>query len=215
MVITKKNIRTGSPSAAVLGNPVLLNPTVDPMDTVTKPPPVPNTQAEWDACQRGDWLILWAEKSSVDARLLVLARCAMVRLVLENAEARSVEAVDKAEAWARGMATVEEVKLAVIGANAAFLAQVSDVSRIGDYSTAYYSAYAAATAADSVYLTEEPSFSVASAVSAARVAKATPRGMDTFERIMRAKTPRDKIQAECADLVRSIIAWDALTVAKD
>lgn len=220
MVITKKNIRTGTPSAAVLGNPVVLNSAVEAMPIGNEPPPVPKTQAEWDECRRGDWLIYWAEKSGVDPRLLVRARCKMVRLLIsvfkeKEEDTRSLDAVRAAEAWSRDMATVEEVRRAVTLANVAFLAQASEDSQVGGFSAGYYAAYAAATAADSVYLVEEPSFSVASAVAAAEVARTMPKGTDTFERILRTSIPRNKIHVLCANVVRGEIAWNDLKIAKD
>ncbi len=101
----------------------------------------------WNTCQRGDWL-LWlagkmADKKSWPTRKqVVLAACACAEKALiyvPKGEERPKKAIQTARAWARGKATIEEVRTA---ANAAYDSYVS-------YAAAYdsYVSYAAAKAA--------------------------------------------------------------------
>jgi hypothetical protein len=70
----------------------------------------------WNACPRGDWLLWLAAKLEVDRRLVVLAACDCARLALKHlstvGDARPHIAIETAERWARGEATIEEVRAA-------------------------------------------------------------------------------------------------------
>ena len=210
-----KNFRTGSPVVVQPGNLLVARPVVEPMPTESVPPPSLDAKSDWDSCERGDWLMGWAETHGASPKLLVRARCALVRLILSPEDVRAVEAVRVAEAWSRGEATTEEVTHATAWANISFLEQAGAVSAAMGYTTGYYASYAAATTAESVYVTEEPGFSVADAVVAGAVLQGVPTGLITFERIMRSKSPRERARAQCADVVRGIISWDVLTDTED
>ena len=197
------------------GNLLVARPVVEPMPTESVPPPSLDAKSDWDSCERGDWLMGWAETHGASPKLLVRARCALVRLILSPEDVRAVEAVRVAEAWSRGEATTEEVTHATAWANISFLEQAGAVSAAMGYTTGYYASYAAATTAESVYVTEEPGFSVADAVVAGAVLQGVPTGLSTFERIMRSKSPRERARAQCADVVRGIISWDVLTDTED
>ena len=67
----------------------------------------------WEQCERGDWLLWLAAKAGVDRKRLVMAACACARLALVHVppgEERPRVAIETAEAWCRGEATIEQVK---------------------------------------------------------------------------------------------------------
>ena len=76
----------------------------------------------WTACERGDWLLWVASRAGVDRRDVVRAACACARLSLVHVpagEPRPLRAIETAERWARGKATIEEVRAAYDAASAA------------------------------------------------------------------------------------------------
>ena len=93
-----------------------------------------NAQKAWDECPRGDWLLWYAALKGVDRKVLVLAACACARTALVHVPVgkdRPLRAIETAEAWARGEATIDQVRKAYAAAADA----------------AAYAAYAAAAAA--------------------------------------------------------------------
>jgi len=99
----------------------------------------------WETCKRGDWLLWIAGKFDVDRKLLVLAACACAKTALKyvpNGEDRPRIAIETAEAWTRGKATIEQVRVAADAAYAAYHA-----AAYAAYRAAAYAAYAAADAA--------------------------------------------------------------------
>jgi len=94
----------------------------------------------WETCKRGDWLLWIASKLDIDRKKLVLAACACARTALKYVpvgEDRPRIAIETAEAWTRGEATIEQVRTAAYAASAA-----ADAA-----SAAAHAAYAAARAA--------------------------------------------------------------------
>lgn len=99
-------------------------------------------QAAWDACTRSDWMLwllgkLSGKPGSAKRRKFVLCTCECVRFMLKYVpagEERPLRAIEVAENWAQGKATIEDVRAA---ANAAYAAAY-----------AANAAYAAANAAD-------------------------------------------------------------------
>ena len=85
----------------------------------------PSRQIAWDKCERGDWM-LWIldrtrKRNSPTHRKLVLTACACARLSLKyvtKGERRPLIAIQTAERWARGLATIQEVRMAAYAANA-------------------------------------------------------------------------------------------------
>ena len=70
------------------------------------------SQERWDACERADWLLWLAAKANVDRKALVMASCACARLALKYVpawESRPLAAIEMAERWCRGEATLAEV----------------------------------------------------------------------------------------------------------
>ena len=103
----------------------------------------------WEQSERGDWLLWLAAKAGVDRRRLVMAACACARLALVHVppgEERPRVAIETAEAWCRGEATIEQVKEARRNAADAYAAYAS--SPASSPAAAAYAAYAAADAAD-------------------------------------------------------------------
>lgn len=120
----------------------------------------PDLPSAWAACPRGDWMLWLAAKAELCTRQqLVLAACECARLSLKYVpadEVRPLRAIETAEAWARGEATLSAVRDA---AYAAASAAAYDASTYAAYaaggvaaaaaaaSAAAYAAYAAASAA--------------------------------------------------------------------
>jgi hypothetical protein len=106
-------------------------------------------QQAWDDCERGDWMLWLLGKiakglTSKSRKQLVLIACECARLKLKHVpegEARPRIAIETAEAWTRGEATLAQVRTAVDAADA--YAAVTYHSN----SAAYAAAYAAADAA--------------------------------------------------------------------
>jgi len=99
----------------------------------------------WETCKWGDWLLWIAGRLDVDRKLLVLAACACARTALRfvpRGEDRPRIAIETAEAWVRGEATIEQVRNAALAALAA-----ADAAAHAAYAAAYAAADAAANAA--------------------------------------------------------------------
>ena len=111
----------------------------------------------WEQCERGDWLLWLAAKAGVDRKRLVMAACACARLALVHVpagEQRPRIAIETAEAWCRGEATIEQVKEArrnAADAAAAYAAADAAYAAAAAAYAAYAYAYAAYAAADAAY----------------------------------------------------------------
>src|SRR6478609_3414827 len=118
-------------------------------------PMATKSQERWDACQRGDWMLWLAAKANVDRKRVVMAACACARLALVHVpagEMRPLAAIETAEAWCRGEATIEQVKAArdaAWRASAAYAAYAASADAYAD--AAYAAAYADAAYADAAY----------------------------------------------------------------
>ena len=144
-----------------------------------------NGQSAWDNCERGDWM-LWligkmsGKPESAKRKRVVLCACECARLALvhvPDGELRPLKVIEAAEAWARGKATIEEVRKARSVACAADAAYATDV--------AYAAAYAAACAADVAYAAADAAYAAYAAYAADVAADA-----------------RKKTLKKCADIVR-------------
>ena len=70
-----------------------------------------------DACERASWLLQIAEKTGVDPMCIVRAACACARTTLKyvsDSENSPRRAVETAERFARGEATLDDVRAAVM-----------------------------------------------------------------------------------------------------
>jgi hypothetical protein len=98
----------------------------------------------WATCERADWM-LWLLAKTADRKLVVRLACMCARTALKNVpkgEDRPLKAIEVAEAWTRGEATIEQVRTAAAAA-AASAAYASDAS-----DATFYAANAAVAAAD-------------------------------------------------------------------
>ncbi len=156
-------------------------------------------QQMWTTSDRGDWL-LWfcshmiGQPGWPSQQQVVLASCQCARLSLKfikPTERRPLKAIETAEAWARGEATLEQVKRAGHAANCV----------TGEGDLAYLAACAAHSAARAVYATEDGRcFRLAQAASAgaSRAADATGCCHDLADR----KRVENATLRQCAELVR-------------
>lgn len=175
----------------------------------------------WATSDRGDWL-LWFCTHMIDQpgwpthQQVVLASCQCARLALryvKPGERRPLKAIETAEAWARGQATLEQVQRAGHAADCT----------TGDGDVAYLAAQAAHSAAWAVYATEDGHcFRLAQAASGAASGAATATGWGLREAQSKigdyaaACVAGDQIEKtvlrQCADLVRrSLTVPDILT----
>ena len=148
----------------------------------------------WTECPRGDWLLWLAERVGVDRRTLVLAACDCARTVLHLVRAdedRPRLAIETAERWARGEATLEEVRAADADAYAA-------------YDAAYAGAAAAAAAAAAYAADDDAAAAAAASAAAAAYAAAAAAAYDAAYAAG---------GAQCADLVRARITWQDVSAA--
>ncbi len=115
------------------------------------------TAAEaWEQCERGDWLLWWAQKENTDLRVLTLAKARCVKLVIHlMKDERSIKAVEAAENYGLGLIDLAELTAATATASAATAAAASAAA-----------AYAAAAAASAAYAAAD-----AAAYAAAAAAK--------------------------------------------
>ena len=144
--------------------------------------PYKTLRGAWKACTRGDWMLWLARRAELCSRQeLVLAACACARLALpyvKKGEKRPLAAIETAERWARGEATLEEVRSAAAAAADAYSAYSAasaydaayaayDDAAASAYSAAYAAADAAAYAADAADAAADAAASSAYAADAA------------------------------------------------
>ena len=74
----------------------------------------------WEACDRADWMLWAAQKFNVDLKKLTLAKVACARTVQHlMTDNRSILALEVAEKFGEGVATLEEMNAAAADAAAA------------------------------------------------------------------------------------------------
>jgi hypothetical protein len=92
-------------------------------------------ETAWTECPRGDWLLWLAAKAGIDRKQLVMAACATAREALQfvpAGENRPRIAIETAEAWCRGEATIEQVREARLNAYAAAAAAADAAAYAAD-----------------------------------------------------------------------------------
>ena len=145
--------------------------------------------AAWAECDRADWM-LWLAGRVVARPLVVLAACACARTVLRyvpDGEDRPRVAIETAERWARGEATIAEVRSATADADAYAYAAA--------YTAATYTAATCAAAAATVCAAAAATCATATCATCAAATAAAAYG-------------RKVALAQMADLVRGIIVAD-------
>ena len=151
-------------------------------------------------CERGDWMLWLAGRVGVDRNVLVLAACACARLALVHmpaGEGRPLAAIETAERWARGDASVslEDVRQAAYAAYAAYAAAYANAN-----ANAYaYAAYAAANAANAAANAANAANAAANAAAYAAYAANAAARSDTLR--------------NCADIVRRHITLGMIETA--
>ena len=148
-------------------------------------------QEAWQACQRGDWMMWWAQHCGVEKKVLLFCAVKQARLAQHlMTDQRSIKALDVAEAYAHGQATLDELRRAHIEAGSVYSAYV------GTYSTDGASPVAACVAA---CVTDGVTDGVARAVAQAVAYECYAyRPWDYAQAAA-------KILAQCADICRSLI----------
>ena len=91
-------------------------------------------QAAWDACERADWMLWLAARCDIDRRVLVRAACACARTALAyvtKGEDRPRIAIETAERWCDGRATIDDVRAhAAAAADAADAAHAAAAAKV-------------------------------------------------------------------------------------
>ena len=187
--------------------------------------PVETTAAEaWASCQRGDWLV-WLMgrlhlRGLLSRQALVLAACAAARTALGNVvlgEDRPRIAIETAEAWARGEASIEDVQEAADATAHAYdyaYDYAYDVAHDAYAAAAYAAAYAAAAyAADAAAYAADAAAADADAAAAADAYAydACAYACDACDACDAAA--RAKRLAEIADAVRAAVPWSTVEAA--
>ena len=142
-------------------------------------------QDAWDACERADWLLWYAARRGADRKAIVLAACACARTALPHippGEDRPRIAIETTEAWARGDATLADVRAAANAA--AYAAAYADAAayaayaaNAAAYAAAYADAYAAAAAAYAADATAHAATAAATYAAAHRTMCALVRSL--------------------------------------
>ena len=145
-------------------------------------------EAAWAACHRGDWMLRYAgwkagRHGSDGHKKLTLCACECARLALPYTQNPCVLAcIETAERWARGAATIEELRKAQVAVYA-----VADSYNICAADAAEASEAYAAWSAWSTFAYADHAAAAAAAAYAAYAAYAAARGTT---------------HAQCADIVR-------------
>ena len=153
----------------------------------------------WDECRRGDWLLWWAVRRKVDRKLLVAAACGCARLALpyvKGGEWRPLRAIEAAEAWYRGEATLEQVRAAADDA----------------YTAASYAAASAYAANYAAYVGAHVDYAAYAGVAVVVCTYVAVAGDYAAAKSADADTMREKVQLRCADIVRRTIDFDCVRV---
>ncbi len=144
----------------------------------------------WETCPDARWMLHAAASVGVDRRLVVRAACACARTALDRIptwEERPRRAIETAEAWTRGEATLDAVQQAAVASYGSYTAAATAASDAA-YAAVGDAAYAAAVAAYAAFY--------AASAAAASIAA------------------RQRVLARLADLVRGEIAtWTVLRAA--
>jgi hypothetical protein len=155
----------------------------------------PSYEQAWDACERADWL-LWLASWLCDRKLVVLAACGCARTALKyvpEGEVRPRVAIETAEAWCRGEATIEQVRIAADAAAAADAASAAYADAAASAaSTAAYAAYVAYVAYVA-YAAANAANAANAAANAAAYADARSKALLDMATLVRSMIPRPEL----------------------
>jgi hypothetical protein len=164
----------------------------------------------WGKNHQADWMLWLAAKASVDRKLVVIAACAVARTALKHVkpgETRPQKAIETAEAWCRGEATIEQVRSAANAAYAAYAAAyAADAADAADAAAYAANAAAANAAADAA---ADAAYAADTANAAAYAAYAA----DTANAAAYAAYARGKSVKSNCTIVRSHLAWSVVEAA--
>jgi len=169
----------------------------------------PDLATAWNACERGDWMLWLAGRVAVKREDVVLAACACARTALVHVQAgedRPRVAIETAERWARGEATLNEVRAAAGAAWAAWAA--AEAARAAEAAGATRAAWAAAEAARAAE-------AAAGAAGAAAEAAAGAAWAAWASAWAAEAAARSQSLAHSAALVRGIIPASAIVAAAE
>ncbi len=166
----------------------------------------PDAVTAWNQCERGDWMLWLAGKyagppEGEGRKGLVLAACACARLALPHFtklyphDGRVLACIETAERWARGEATLAELRQARSAADDA-----ADAAAAADAAYAADAAAYAAAAADAAAYTAAAAAAYAADADAADADAAAY--VDAAADAADADAARKKALAACADCVR-------------
>ncbi len=186
----------------------------------------------WAECPRGDWLLWVAGRLGADRRTLVLAACACARDALRfvpSGETRPLAAIETAERWVRGEASIRDVRAAAAAAAdaraaassaaAAWAADAADAARAADAAAssaaAAWAAAAAAWAADAAaWASSAAAAWAADAAVADAAAAADAADADAAARAAAFAAVFAAAHQRLADLVRGIVPMPTIEVPR-
>jgi hypothetical protein len=143
-----------------------------------------DAKTAWETCERGDWMLWIAKRQGVNIKQLTLAKVKCASLVKHlMKDDRSLKALEVAEKFALGEATIDELRAAAHAADAVAYA---------------YAAYAAADAADADAAAYAAAYAAYAAVDAAAYAADG------------AYVVRSDILLKAANICREVISFDDL-----
>ena len=137
----------------------------------------------WQECPRADWMI-WYVAPLIARQDLVILACSCARTALKfipDGEKRPLAAIETAEKWANGKATIKEVQDAADAVDAPVDAVYTDVE-----AAAAAAANAAAAAAAAIYAADAAVYAVYAANANAPIYAAAHK---TMCNLIRAKLP--------------------------
>jgi hypothetical protein len=114
----------------------------------------------WQSCPNAQWMLWLARRVGISRQQLVIAACACARTSLKyvpEGELRPLQAIETAEAWCGGRATLDDVRSAAYAA---------------DYAAADAATHAATHAADAAYAAAYAAYAAGAATYAATYAAA-------------------------------------------
>lgn len=133
----------------------------------------PDARTAWETCRRGDWILYQlGHARGIDRKRLVSVACECARLALRYVpagEQRPLIAIETAEAWCRGEATMEQLKQAREAANCVGTA-VGALAATAAVDAAYADAAYADAAAAADYAAASAAAAAYASASAAAVA---------------------------------------------
>ena len=155
----------------------------------------------WEECERGDWLIWFAATVGIDRKVIVRTACACAREALRfvpDGEIRPKTAIETAERWCKGEATISQVR------NASSAAAAADAAA---YAAACDAAYAADAAdADAAFA----AYAAAAYAAYAAAAYADAAAADAADAAADAACARKEALAKSAQIVKSMLSLDQI-----